>query len=122
LREPGGGKPADAVSYGWRHRKWIGDDGEAREVWEAHGAHIGWIDGETLYLLPTVSLAEVNRLLSGNGRSIAKSAQTLWSEVKEAGLLAKWDENQGTTSVVKKLGGRSQRVLCLKAAEILDAD
>ena len=119
LRELGGGRPADAVSYGWRHREWVADDGSPREVWEAHGAHIGWIEGDILYLLPTVALGEVNRLLSNNGRSIAKSAQALWKEVEEAGLLAKRGEE--TITIGKKIGGRNQRVLCLKAAEVLDA-
>jgi hypothetical protein len=93
---------------------------ELRSDWTPEGKHIGWTDGSVLWLLPVITLAEVNTLLiAGTGRTIGKSEQTLWKDFKDAGLLVEWSEPRATK--LKRFEGGQQRVLCLNADRILNS-
>ena len=55
---------------------------------EARGEHIGWADGEYLYLNPPVAYAAVSRLLAEQGIELPKKPATLWGELYAAGWIA----------------------------------
>ena len=80
----------------------------------ARGEHIGWVDGEYLYLNPPVAYAAVSRLLAEQGIELPKKPATLWGELLAAGWIALADrerERQRTT-FKKRIGGMAKARWC----------
>ena len=72
-------------------------------TWRAHGEHIGWVEGEYLYLNPPVAYAAVSRLLAEQGSELPKKPATLWGEMLAAGWIALTDrEPERRRSTYKK--------------------
>jgi hypothetical protein len=61
---------------GFRRRA-IVSGGIETETWKARGEHVGWRDGEYLYLSPPVAYAAVSRLLAQQGTEMPKKPATL---------------------------------------------
>jgi hypothetical protein len=103
-------------AYGWRERE-LND----RIVYDARGARIGWLyePDDVLWLLPNESLAEVNRALRGQGRTITISKRTLGRRLREAGLL--FEHSEDTFTTVKKVSGTTMRVIVIARAMIWPA-
>jgi hypothetical protein len=101
-----GGKPeADqAQAYGWR-------DGEPQ------GDRIGWLDGDNVYLQPDAAFSMAQRLASG-GEGLSVSSQTLWKRLNEAGLLATTDTARNTLKVRRRIGGKDQSAIHVRAEKL----
>jgi hypothetical protein len=86
IADHNGRQPNDttAAAAGWRK------DGAE---WRPQGRRIGWLDGDTLYLEPGSSLAEVVRLADEQGQPLLITERTLWKQLHEAGHLADTDRS-----------------------------
>lgn len=72
---------------------------------------IGWQQGDVIGLQPELALAEVRRWLGQQGRQLP-TERGLYAQMRDAGMLAEYGER---TTVVRKIGSKTQRVLILKA-------
>jgi hypothetical protein len=107
---------------GFRKRV-IVSGGIETETWEARGEHVGWTDGEYLYLNPPVAYAAVSRLLAEQGVEMPKKPATLWGELLAAGWIALTDRERGRrrTTFKKKIGGMLKSTLVFRLTEIIEA-
>jgi hypothetical protein len=79
----------------------------------------GWRQGETLLLQPDLTLAEVRRWLSSQGRQLPTD-KGLYAQLRDGGYLAETSGDKSTA--VRWIAGRSQRVLTLKASALSEPD
>jgi hypothetical protein len=101
-----GGEPPDAERWGWRLEQ-VGENA----VWRSSRQHVGWIDGEEVYLQPEASYAAVRAAAQAQGSDLGVLQRTLWKRWREKGWLAlrEGDRNH----VERVLGGTRQPVLHL---------
>jgi hypothetical protein len=111
-----------AALLGWRRVEVVSGGLQHRE-WRAFGEHIGWVEGEHLYLNPPVAYAAVSRLLAEQGSELPKRPATLWGEMLAAGWIALTDRapDRRRTTYKKKIGGIAKSTLVLRLAEIVEA-
>ncbi len=107
---------------GWR-RVEVVSGGIQHSEWRAHGEHIGWVEGEYLYLNPPVAYATVSRLLAEQGTEMPKKPATLWGEMLAAGWIALTDRERKRRRATykKRIGGMAKDTLVLRLAEIIEA-
>jgi hypothetical protein len=107
-----GWRQVDAVSGGVQHSEW-----------RAHGEHIGWVEGQYLYLNPPVAYATVSRLLAEQGSELSKRPATLWGEMLAAGWIAKTDRDpkRRRSTYKKTIKGIGKNTLVLRLAEVIGA-
>jgi len=86
--------------------------------WSPQGPRIGWIDSDGLvYLIPHAAYRLAAGFGGPHGNGISVSERTLGRRLQERGLLAQ-TEGADRLTIKKLLGGRRQRVLCVRAASL----
>lgn len=80
---------------------------------------IGWRHGEVLYLQPDLALAEVKRWQQAQGMRIDITKRGLYAQLRDGGRLAHVAAD-GKTEIQRRIGGRVQRVLALRADALSD--
>jgi len=75
------------------------------------GECIGWVDGDDLYIEPTVAYRLAQRAARESGEALLVSEQTLKKRLHEKGLLASTDKPRGMLTVRRTLASSSQQVL-----------
>ncbi len=106
-----GGPPANPLAWGWREQN---DGGYVR--YTPLGLHIGWVDGQDLYLTFDAAYKAVESLAAGVGESIGVLSSTLIKRMAERSLLK--THNSGRHTIRKQLGGGSHRVIHVSAAQV----
>ena len=107
-----GDHPPNGEAWGWRHEI-TGEDIREREKWRAQGERIGWIEGNDLYLNPTVALAIAQRLARDQGDALVVTTLTLHKRLYEKGYLVSIDKLRRTLTIRKTVEGKSLPVLHL---------
>lgn len=89
------------------------DDGRTYTEYEYRpkGPRIGWLDAETLYLLPAASLSAVQKIAATNGAAIGLSERTLGARLHERGALVAG--GNGGYTVPRTVEGGKQRVFAI---------
>jgi hypothetical protein len=105
------GQPITAENAGWRY-----DGGE----FVAKGDHVGWVDGEDVYLQPDASVAVARRMAGSAGDDFTITAPTLWKRMHERGMLASTEEKRETLKVRRKINGRRMSVIHVRTALVLE--
>jgi hypothetical protein len=106
LAGPKGGKPEeDDGAWGWRRNDYGHD--------EPHGARIGWLDGDGVWLDPDASYAAAQRLGQEVGDRLAVQPQTLRKRLNERGLLTSTDVRRKTLTLRRSFEGQRREVLHL---------
>jgi hypothetical protein len=82
---------------------------------------VGWRQGDTLLLQPDIVLAEVKQWQNRQGQRVEVTKRGLYAQLRDGGWLALIDP-EGKTEVKKRIGGRPQRVLALRAAALADGE
>jgi hypothetical protein len=103
-------------SLGWRKqsaRTELGDD-----VWFSQGARIGWIEDDSVFLIPEASFKAAQRAATDTER-IPINRNTLAKRLSEKGLLRTFDP--GRSTIRKLLQGTRQRVLHFERGTLLKA-
>jgi hypothetical protein len=101
-----GTEPEDSPECcGWRRNNY--------GKWSAAGDCIGWIDGEDIYLEPTVAYRIAQTAGREGGEILPISEQTLRKRLREKGLLASIDEKRETLTVRRSVAGSIKVVLHL---------
>jgi hypothetical protein len=120
----GGEPPKDkALSYGWKEiNRGFDRSSNPLRYWEPSGERLGWIDGESLYLNPEVSLAVVQKLARDTGKPFHITQADLNRCLKDDGLLVETDEkgSRKTLTVRKRVQGIRTGVLYLKSTVLED--
>jgi hypothetical protein len=102
--------PETPSLWGWTRkfpdRKWIGC-----------GTHVGWIDGNDLYLDSSASYQAATRAAQLDPLEL--SEQTLRRRLHDCGLLVTIDSGRQTLLVRRTLDGCSRHVLHLRAADLM---
>lgn len=86
------------------------ETGRARD--DAMGRCIGWVSGDKVFLDPDNTYAVANELAKAQGEALSVDKRTLWKRLRQRGFLACSDKD-GHNTVVRKIGLRRQRVLCI---------
>jgi hypothetical protein len=103
-----GTAPESAGGWGWRN---VGDG-----RWLPQGERVGWLDGDALYLLPSVAVSVANRFgRSSSGEGLAVTPSTFGQRLHERGLLVSREEARRVVTVRRILDGRRQSVWHLSA-------
>lgn len=110
-----GREPEHPESWGWRLQEPYGGDAERVPV--AKGNRIGWLVGDTLYLLPEAAYVAANRLATATGAPLGVAPKTLGKRLHERGLLAAVEP--GGYTVPRVVDGRRQRVLAINANHLM---
>jgi len=110
------GKEPDEHPEGWGWReKTIGTGEYQRDEWQPQGRCIGWLEDDQLYLEPKAAYAEVQELARKNGEWLAVSEQTMRKRLNERNLLLTVNERGSELTIQKKIQGKRERVLCMRA-------
>ena len=115
LADARGKVPPQPAACGWRH-----DHGSL--IWRPQGDKIGWIHGDSVYLLPDAAWKAARRLSCGSGDNIALNDQTLHKRLHEQGFLVTIEKKRDTLTVRKTLEGVRQNVLHLSKGIFIDDD
>jgi hypothetical protein len=102
------GEPPEAVSWGWRSKA----NGQGTEGHVPQGDCIGWVDSMDIYLEPESTFAAVQKLARDQGTSLSVTSQTLWSRLKERGILSSTEPGHNT--VRRSINGKRPHVLHVK--------
>jgi hypothetical protein len=78
---------------------------------------IGWEDADAIYLLPAAAHEAVARACREGGEPFATRQKMLRRDLQQEGLLRQVGSN-GRATILKRLGGRVQRVLALDRARV----
>ena len=116
LSDGSGERPKMATSWGWRQVE-IGAGEYARTDWRPQGEHIGWLDGEEIYLQADVTYAVVQRLARDGGDQLTVTLATLKKRLKERSMLASTEKHMSGGREVERLEVR--RVLQGKRRAVL---
>ena len=92
-----------------------------QSLWIHKGPCIGWIDGSTIYLEPTVAYAEAQKLARDQGAGIPFSEGTLYKRMNEQGLVYA-DADGKHIAKKKKINGKYKRTLWTDAFRIEGSD
>ena len=104
-----GDRPARPQDWGWRH-----ENGE----WRPQGSHVGWIEGEDLFLEPLASYAAAQRVGIATGDLIGVQPRTLYKRLSEAKILVSTEAARNRTTIRRMIGGRRLEVLHLRASTL----
>jgi hypothetical protein len=103
-----GSAPEAPGGFGWRN---VGDG-----PWLPQGERVGWLDGDALYLLPSVAVSVANRFgRSSTGEGLAVMPSTLGQRFHERGLLVAREKARGVYTVRKTVEGVRRDVWHLSA-------
>jgi hypothetical protein len=117
---PGGAAPRDPEAWGWRGNASRNSEGPQAEAgWAAQGRRIGWLDGDGLFLQPDAAFAEAQEMARHQGDSLAVQPRTLWTRLRERGLLAGWQPARQRNTVRRTLEGVKDRDVLHLAADAL---
>jgi hypothetical protein len=106
LAAPNGAAPDGNRSFGW----YIPTG--CREK-ESRGVKVGWVKGDDIFLLPDAARAVAHKLAQDQGEILPGSVETIKRDLKEQGLLARFDEKRRTITVRRTLEGEQQDVLVI---------
>ena len=84
----------------------------------AKGRCIGWVSGDKVLLDPDNAYAVANELAKAQGEALSVDKRTLWKRLRQRGFLSCSDKD-GHNTVVRKIGFRRQRVLCVWKSHII---
>ena len=84
----------DATCWGWREIT-LGQSIQ----WQPRGTHIGWLDGDDLYLEPDAAFAVAQRFARDQGDGLSVTKNTLWRRLRERGLLTSFQEGKNLARV-----------------------
>lgn len=82
------------------------------------GTRIGWVDGDNLYLEPSVTYAELQRFARDQGESVPLTERILWKRLAERGMMLSREASHLTVKRSVHGNGRP-RVLHLSATDHL---
>jgi len=82
------------------------------------GRCIGWLSGENVLLDPDNAYAVANELAKAQGEALSVDKRTLWKRLRQRGFLSRSDKD-GHNTVVRTIGGRRQRVLCVPKEHVI---
>jgi hypothetical protein len=111
---PEGDEPEEPGGWGWR-RATVGTGEYEREEWRPLGERVGWVEKESLYLLPEAAYAAVQKQGRDSGEPLTVTERTLRKRLHERGLLLSIEVSRPTFAVRRTLGGRRRGVLHLSA-------
>jgi hypothetical protein len=111
---PEGDEPEKPGAWGWR-RATVGTGDYEREEWRPLGERVGWVEKESLYLLPEAAYAAVQKQGRDSGEPLTITERTLRKRLHERGLLLSVEDSRPTLAVRRTLGGRRRGVLHLSA-------
>jgi hypothetical protein len=111
-----GGAPEDAEAWGWR---FVGSDSEDR-CRVAHGTLVGWVDDDSLYLIPSVAQQLVTRTVAGRGGHFAPSPHALRETLHRGGFLREGNKDEGRRHNVWAQG-KSRNVLFVDRGAVEEA-
>jgi len=109
-----GGEPEEPGAWGWRHAT-VGTGDYEREEWRPLGERVGWVEKESLYLLPEAAYAAVQKQGQDSGEPLTITERTLRKRLHERGLLLSVEDSRPTLAVRRTLEGRRRGVLHLSA-------
>jgi hypothetical protein len=84
----------------------------------AKGRCIGWVYGDNVLLDPENAYAVANELAKAQGVALSVDKRTLWKRLRQRGFLSHSDKD-GHNTVVRQIGVRRQRVLCVPKDRII---
>jgi hypothetical protein len=109
-----GGSPPNATGWGWRT-----DKGPVLYVPHPGAVHIGWVEGDDLYLTPDAAYKVAESLARSTGATIGLGRARLVKDLVDQGLLSSSDKDHNT--VRRTLSGKSRRVLHVPTSFIDEA-
>lgn len=77
------------------------------QKWRLQGKRIGWIEGNDVYLEPTVAFAVAQDIGRRTQNHIPLNDTTLWKRLHDAGMLASVEESRETLKVRRTIEGKS---------------
>jgi hypothetical protein len=107
-----GSQPKDPLLWGWRK-----EQGGFTNGWFSGGSHIGWIEGENIYLEPDSTFAVAQRLAQSQSEGIPITKNTLWKRLKERNYLASHLPDRNVARIVVQ--ERRRYVVHIHSATIL---
>ncbi|MCC6958502.1 MAG: hypothetical protein IT301_01525 [Dehalococcoidia bacterium] len=110
-----GGMPSP--KHGGRAWGWSGDDFLERPVGRRC---IGWVDHESLFLLPELAYVEAALMARREGHELGIDKSTLGRQLDERGLLISRDNSRQRLTVRRTLAGAQRTVWHVRAASVLD--
>lgn len=126
-----GEAPRNPEVWGWVPREVSEGDEGAAVLWQPRGDHVGWIDGDVLYLHPGASFAAITRHLAvgGSGAQVSDE-QRLGAALQQSGLLLRREElnaddvgfERGRTTVRLKRVSNRPRVWALAVTVLAEAE
>jgi hypothetical protein len=112
-----GGPPDDPALWGWRLPSDAGVDDGAQHP-QGRGEKIGWVDDGALFLIPSVTVKQVERTLASRGAHLGVSDVSLRDALRRGGFLRQGNKENGRRHN-QWLEGRSRNVLLLDLAAVL---
>ena len=106
--------PHHASALGWREEQ--GRDGNFFA--KPQGDRIGWVDDTHLYVDPKAALALIKKMSNDVGNYLGSSDRAISKALKEAGWLAKTEENRNTFKVTCE--GVRKNVLCFDLGKVME--
>jgi hypothetical protein len=114
--------PLEPDGLGWIYgRERSRQDEPIIQTWIAQGPCIGWIDEGTIYLEPSVTYAEAQKLARDKGAAIPFTEGTLFKRMNDLGLVTADPDGKHITRK-KQIGSKRKRVLWIDADAILGSD
>jgi hypothetical protein len=116
--------PLEPRLLGWmygREQTQTDDAGYAinvTQMWLPQGPCIGWIDETMIYLEPTVSYAEAQKLARDQGASIPFTRAVLYDRMKQKKIV-EGNPSDYHTGKLKRIEGKNKRVLWIALHQIL---
>jgi hypothetical protein len=101
--------PPDPAAWGWRKTR----------TWVPQGTRIGWLNGPSLFLEPSISY-QVAQQVAGRSR-LSVSEQTLRRRLQERQLLASVDVGRHMLMVRRTIQKKPRQVLHLRASELVSS-
>ena len=106
-----GQPPTDAEAWGWRP--------VAEGRFEARGQQIGYVENESVYLIPTAALYCAKQIGRDSGEPLTLTERTLSKRLAEYGVLLSGDLGRETHTIRITVTGARRQVLHLSAASLL---
>jgi hypothetical protein len=87
------------VAAGWRRSERY-FEGNRIDMWMPQGAQIGWMDGNTIYLLPAAAVSEVERFEHSRGVTLGLDVAHVGKRLRDSKMLLETGEGR-TTKLVR---------------------
>jgi hypothetical protein len=100
---------------------WTSEIYGPEERWTRSGDALGFIDAENVYLYPGPSYAMALKLAGAQGRSIGVGQRTIYTRMKERGLLVCTDDGPRSYTLRKQCYGVRERFLCIPVTHLKGA-